>query len=74
MKIRLEFCEGVEGPSIYLDDTRIAGPKPWGGGTVTHSWLVDIEGIEEVLTIFRKHKRGKREHEKALADAPGEKQ
>jgi hypothetical protein len=29
---------GPEGPSLYLDDYRIAGPKPWGGGTVLHEF------------------------------------
>jgi len=29
---------GPAGPSLYLDDYRIAGPKPWGGGTVLHEF------------------------------------
>ena len=34
---------GVEGCCLVLDDTRIAGPKPWGGGTVIHAWETDKE-------------------------------
>uniref|UniRef100_A0A6M3LNW9 Uncharacterized protein n=1 Tax=viral metagenome TaxID=1070528 RepID=A0A6M3LNW9_9ZZZZ len=29
---------GPAGPSLYLDDHRISGPKPWGGGTVLHEF------------------------------------
>ena len=29
---------GPGGPSLYLDNYRIAGPKPWGGGTVLHEF------------------------------------
>ncbi len=35
---RFEVIRGVEGCCLTLDDTRIAGPKPWGGGTVIHAW------------------------------------
>ena len=35
---KFEVIRGVEGCCLALDDTRIAGPKPWGGGTVIHNW------------------------------------
>lgn len=35
---KFEVVRGVEGCCLALDDTRIAGPKPWGGGTVIHAW------------------------------------
>ena len=38
-----EVIRGVEGCCLALDDTRIAGPKPWGGGTVIHAWETDKE-------------------------------
>lgn len=38
-----EVIRGVEGCCLALDDTRIAGPKPWGGGTVIHAWKTDEE-------------------------------
>lgn len=31
--VSLSRAGGVEGPSIYLNDHRITGPKPWGGAT-----------------------------------------
>lgn len=40
--VTVEVISGVEGPCLALDDTRIAGPKPWGGGRVVHSFKVDI--------------------------------
>ena len=38
---RFEVIQGVEGCCLALDDTRIAGPKPWGGGTIVHVWDTD---------------------------------
>ena len=35
---KFEVIRGVEGCCLALDDTRIAGPKPWGGGEVIHVW------------------------------------
>jgi len=40
---KFEVISGVEGCCLALDDTRIAGPKPWGGGTVIHAWETDKE-------------------------------
>lgn len=40
---KFEVIHGVEGCCLALDDTRIAGPKPWGGGTVIHAWETDKE-------------------------------
>ena len=33
-----EVIAGVEGPCLALDGTRIAGPKPWGGGRVVEEF------------------------------------
>ena len=38
MKLSLEIVAGVEGPSAYLLEYRIGGPKPWGGGRVSHAF------------------------------------
>lgn len=35
---KFEVIQGVEGCCLALDDERIAGPKPWGGGYVIHAW------------------------------------
>lgn len=39
---KFEVVSGVGGYSLYLDDTRIAGAKPWGGG-----YLVKAFGTKE---------------------------
>lgn len=44
--ISVEIVSGIEGLCLLVNDYRVAGPKPWGGGTVTQSFktkLVDIE-------------------------------
>lgn len=51
----LKFVEGVEGPSIYLNDRRIAGNKPWGGGHIKHTFTLqecDIKYIVDTLMPF----------------------
>jgi hypothetical protein len=48
-EIRLAYVRGVEGNSIYLNDHRIAGPKPWGGGDVLKEWKVDFKDIGNAL-------------------------
>jgi hypothetical protein len=41
----------VEGKSVYLNDCRIAGNKPWGGGKVISSWKVNSKEIADQLPI-----------------------
>ena len=45
----LELIEGVEGNSLYLNDYRIAGPKPWGGGAVIKSWKVRLDDLQRAI-------------------------
>lgn len=37
-KIPIMHCAGVEGPSLYINNYRVCGPKPWGGGKVIKEW------------------------------------
>lgn len=54
MKVTFEVVCGVEGTSLYVGDDsggyRLAGPKPYGGGKVIHSFKVDIEELRKELT------------------------
>lgn len=43
---------GVEGPSLYLDGYRIAGPKPWGGGHTLHRFVVETEDMNYALRMY----------------------
>ena len=40
---------GVEGISVYINSYRVAGPKPWGGGTVVKQWKGDRKHLETAL-------------------------
>lgn len=48
-KVRIMLVNGVEGMALYINETRVAGPKPWGGGTEVKSWVTDEENIIRAL-------------------------
>lgn len=55
-KCWIEVIGGREGPSIYIGDGeiahRLAGNKPWGGGTTLHRFTVDIlELVREATAL-----------------------
>jgi hypothetical protein len=45
----LSLVGGVEGNSVYLNDYRIAGPKPWGGGRVIKTFKVTLKDLIEAI-------------------------
>jgi hypothetical protein len=49
----IEVISGVEGPCLSVGTssggTRVAGPKPWGGGRVTNSFKVSIDTLIKEL-------------------------
>ncbi len=47
--VKLELVRGPEGTALYMNDTRIAGPKPWGGGDIVRTWKVTRQEIESAL-------------------------
>lgn len=59
MKVRVCVTSGAEGPSVSVEDgntqdkrhggQRVGGPKPWGWGTVTHSWMVDADELRAAI-------------------------
>ncbi len=40
---------GVDGASLYLNNQRIAGPKPWGGGKAVYTFSTTLESIDSAL-------------------------
>ena len=48
---KVVFVRGVEGPSIYINDYRICGNKPWGGGDVIHTWTATAKDILTAIGI-----------------------
>lgn len=45
MKAKIQMVAGVEGNAFYIGDTRIAGPKPWGGGNVVCEKETELKDI-----------------------------
>ena len=45
----IEIIQGVEGFCIGLNNYRIAGPKPWGGGTVVKRWDVSLADLGRAI-------------------------
>ncbi|QFT84928.1 hypothetical protein FIU88_08065 [Halomonas sp. THAF12] len=56
-KVLIEVISGPEGPCLSIGDEstghRLAGPKPWGGGSVTHQFQVDVEELIREAHPFR---------------------
>ncbi len=47
---RLELIEWENRPHcLYLNNTRIAGGKPWGGGKIIRTWNIERSVILEAL-------------------------
>ena len=44
---KFEIVSGVEGMCLYIDETRVAGPKPWGGGTIVDAFTTDERYVPE---------------------------
>lgn len=47
--VEVMVVSGVEGPSLYINDRRVAGPKPWGGGKTVYQWKCEIDQIRFAL-------------------------
>lgn len=47
--ITVEVVNGPEGASLVIEDTRVAGPKPWGGSTLLHTFKVDVKRLKRLL-------------------------
>lgn len=39
--VAIKIVDGVEGTSLYINDFRCVGPKPWGGGEVV--WEKNVQ-------------------------------
>lgn len=52
--VRIDIVRGVEGPAIYLNNFRIDGPKPWGGGKIIMTFLARPSEIRQQFDQFDK--------------------
>ena len=48
-QVLLTIMRGVEGLAIYVQNYRVAGNKPWGGGKVIAEWKVPTTRVREAL-------------------------
>lgn len=53
-KVSIEIVKGVEGDCLTICDQsgsgkRVAGPKPWGGGTTVKKFLVDVDDLLKAI-------------------------
>ena len=48
-KVTIEIVCGVEGKCIVINAYRVAGSKPWCGGTVENRWVVDKQEFFRAL-------------------------
>lgn len=55
--VKIEIVSGVEGPCLVIDDWRVAGPKPWGGGKVLYSFDVPRKKLPGVATALEEVER-----------------
>jgi len=53
-KFKVEVCRGVLGYAIYVDDRRMFGPKPWGGGNVVASFSKSIAELDDLIVHLNK--------------------
>lgn len=42
--VTIELIRGIHGHTgLYVNDYRVAGEKPWGGGTTVNTWTMPRE-------------------------------
>lgn len=48
-EVSVEVISGREGWSLYVENYRVVGPKPWGGGSVLKAWSVSSRHLNDAL-------------------------
>lgn len=49
--VNVHVVSGVEGVSLSINDCRVTGPKPWGGGRIIHSFKVSKTDLYRALCL-----------------------
>lgn len=55
--LEIEVIQGVGGFCLAINETRVAGPKPLGGGTVIHRFVVPIKRIPALSNFPPTHNK-----------------
>lgn len=58
----VKVISGCEGYSLYIDDYRVAGNKPWGGGERVHEWDVEIPEIKRLTARIDELEAAQKRH------------
>ena len=48
-EIKIDIISGCEGDCLSINDIRVSGSKPWGGGRIKQSFTIDIEELNDIL-------------------------
>lgn len=51
--ITIEVVKGIEGNSLYINNKRISGNKPWGGGRVLHVFKTTEKEIHKAIDFLK---------------------
>lgn len=52
-KVKITFVKGVEGYSCYINDKRVCGNKPWGGGKIIYESEGEADA-DEIIELINK--------------------
>lgn len=53
---KLQRVRGVYGhESMYINDYRVSGDKPWGGGTIMETWEISDQDLTLAMSQWRKN-------------------
>lgn len=56
--VLVEVVSGPAGPSLYIGDNhsmeRVAGPKPWGGGSTIHVFEVKTKDLSRIASEYER--------------------
>ena len=54
---KIELISGKEGQCLAINNIRIVGPKPWGGGRIIKRWTANDKDILEAVNAVKNQNR-----------------
>lgn len=49
--VKIKIVSGVEGKSCYINDKRVSGNKPWGGGRIIYEFNANLNDTLKSINI-----------------------
>jgi hypothetical protein len=53
--VKIEIVFGVEDNALYINDRRVAGPKPWGGGQTVCAFYPKLSLVRDSLPTCKEN-------------------